>query len=303
MTCLAVDVGGTKIAAARVSPEGDIEGRVHTVATPAREGSGAVIDTLTSVVRRLDHDDVEVVGISSAGVIDSDRGVVLASTASICGWAGTELGPRLEKRLGWPVSVLGDGHAFAVGEAVYGAARDAHSLLLLAVGTGVGGSYVSGRRPLLGRHFAGGHVGHVAVPEAAGLLCDCGKYGHVEALGGGAGMVRWYRAKGGDASVDSAADLFRRRCTDPVAAAAIELGASAVGTAAGSLANAFDPEVVVVAGGLSQAGTTWEAPMRSSFTAALMPGLADMPLKISEPGAWLALRGAAYYAMTREERA
>jgi glucokinase len=300
VSCLAADVGGTKIAAARVSDEGVVEGSVLTVPTPAAQGPQAVLEALVAVLRRLDRRKVSAVGVSSAGVIDSSAGTVRGSTASIRGWAGTAISEYVIRALGCPVFVLGDGHAFAVGESVYGSARDADSLLVLAAGTGVGGSYVSSRQPLLGSHWAGGHFGHVPVPQAVGLDCDCGRSGHLESIGSGAGMVRWYHRNGGDPQVTAARELFARADAEPTAARAVELGASALGTAAGGLANAFDPDVVVIAGGLSQAGARWEEPLRASFDQTLIPILAGMPLVTSEADAWLALRGVAYYAQMRK---
>ncbi len=100
--------------------------------------------------------------------------------------------------------------------------------------------------------------------------------------------------------LQTAQELFRVADTDSTAARAIELGASAVGTAAGGLANAFDPDVVVIAGGLSQAGPRWQEPLRAAFEQNLIPALSGMSLLISEAEAWLVLRGAAYYAQTRK---
>jgi glucokinase len=297
---LAVDIGGTKIAAARVSAAGEIEGEVLTVPTPADQGPGAVLDAASVLLRRLGVDDVSAVGVSSAGVIDSSTGTVRGATASITGWTGTQISAQLSQAVQRPVFALGDGHAFAVGEAVYGRAKDADSVLVLAVGTGVGGSFVAGRMPMVGSHWAGGHFGHVPVPQADGMSCYCGKLGHLEAIGSGAGMLRWYHGNGGDPSLQTAQELFRVADTDSTAARAIELGASAVGTAAGGLANAFDPGVVVIAGGLSQAGPRWQEPLRAAFEQNLIPALSGMSLLISEAEAWLVLRGAAYYAQTRK---
>ena len=301
MTTLAVDIGGTKIAVARVSAEGDVHAPVRTAPTPAADGPDAVLDTVAALSEDLDGSDVRTVGVSSAGVIDPSSGTVLGATRSIAGWTGTPVAQRLAVKLDRPVYALGDGHAFALGEALYGVGRGAESLLVLAAGTGIGGSYVAGLEPLFGSHAAGGHFGHVSVPEAEGSMCDCGVSGHVEAVAGGAGMVREYHRRGGDASVTQASELFARAATDSSARAAVQRGAAGLGTAAGSLANAFDPTLVIVAGGLTRAGRSWTEQVLASFRAVLMPRLADMPLVISEPAAWLALRGAAYYAERRQE--
>jgi glucokinase len=303
VTSLAVDIGGTKIAAGRVSAAGELEGPVLTAPTPADDGPRAVLDTVVAMLGKLGLDDVSEVGVSSAGVIDSSTGTVLGATASITGWTGTRIAEQLGGATGCPVFALGDGHAFALGEAVYGTARGAESVLVLAVGTGVGGSYVAGRTPLTGTHSAGGHFGHIAVPQADGMPCDCGKVGHLEAIGSGAGMLRWYHANGGDHALPTARDLFSAAAGDETAARAIRMGASAVGTAAGGLTNAFDPGVVVVAGGLSQAGPRWEQPLREAFAQTLIPALSGTSLLISQADAWLVLRGAAYYAQVRKVRA
>jgi glucokinase len=301
VTTLAVDIGGTKIAAARVSAVGEVQAPVRSSPTPAAQGPAAVLEAVLRLLNDLDGSDVRAVGVSSAGVIDPDRGAVLGATMSIAGWAGTPVAQRLAAELGRPVYALGDGHAFALGEALYGAGRGADSLLVLAAGTGIGGSYVAGLEPMFGSHAAGGHFGHVSVAEAEGLLCDCGVRGHVEAVAGGAGMIREYHRRGGDTTVSQAVELFTRAATDDHASAAVRRGAAGLGTAAASLANAFDPTMVIVAGGLTRAGRSWTEQVLASFRASLMPRLADMPLVISEPGDWLALRGAAYYAKRREE--
>lgn len=300
MTTWAVDIGGTKIAAARVLDDGVVEGEPIVLRTPGSDGPGAVLAQVLSALGHLSPHAVDGVGISSAGVIDSVRGTVLGSTASIRGWAGTDLAGHVARAFGLPTTAIGDGHAFAIGEAVYGEAAGHESALVLAVGTGVGGSYVEHRAPMQGSHWAAGHFGHLPVPQAAGMPCYCGRTGHLEAIGSGAGMHRWYLANSGDPAVSSARQVIERADHDPVAAAAVALSAAAVGEAAAGLANAFDPGVVVIAGGVSQSGSRWEDPMREAFAATLIPALEDMPLVVSDAGDWLALRGAAHYA--RQQR-
>lgn len=299
MTSWAVDIGGTKIAAARVFDDGAIDGEPIVVRTPGAAGPGAVLAQVVQVLGHLKPLEVEGIGISSAGVIDSTSGTVVGSTESIPGWTGTNLAAHVANACGLPVTAIGDGHAFAIGEAVYGKAAGHGAALILAVGTGVGGSYVRHGVPLQGSHWAAGHFGHVPVPQATGLPCYCGRTGHLEAIGSGAGMLRWYHEQGGEPAVTSAKPLVERAAHDPVAAAAVSLSAEAVGGAAAGLANAFDPDVVVIAGGVSQAGPRWEKPMRSAFAATLIPALDHMPLIVSEAGDWLALKGAAHYAHRR----
>lgn len=296
---LSADIGGTKIAAARVRPDGTIDSDVLQVATPATHGAAAVLGATRSLLEKLRTPKVTVVGVSSAGVIDSQHGVVVAATSSISGWAGTPVADQLRSDLGLPVHVLGDGHAFGLGEAVYGVGRGQRSLLLLAVGTGVGGSYVEDGRPHLGAHHVAGHFGHIAVPQAAGLPCPCGRTGHLEAIAGGAGILSWYHGHGGDPTVTSTRELFAGP-GDGVAAEALDLAGAALGTGAASLANALDPTVVVVAGGLAQPGTEWERTAQQAFADHLVPALDGLRLTLSTAGTVTALRGAAHCAWARE---
>lgn len=294
-----MDIGGTKLAVAHVSSNGDIQGDVLVAPTPAADGPGAVLHALAALLRRVDPGGTSAIGVAAAGVVDCDRGVVLSATSSIAGWTGTAVAAPLTAELGVPAFVLNDGHAFALGEAAYGAGSGRDSLLLLIAGTGVGGSYVRHGEPMFGANWVGGHFGHLSVPQAVGISCYCGGTGHLEAIASGAGMVDWYRAQGGAHSVSQTRELFERLAEDPVAREAVELGAAAFGLAAGSLVNAFDPDMVVVAGGLSEAGPAWEGPMRRAYAQALMPALTGTPLVRSASGTWPSLRGAAYFAMSQ----
>lgn len=313
---LAADIGGTKTAAARVSARGRIlDDRIETVPTPAAAGPAAVLRTVVELFERLGRDDAAAVGISTAGVVDPATGRIASATSSLPGWAGTAVAEELGAALARPVRVLNDGHAFGVGEAAYGHGRavtagrgidPTPTLLLLAVGTGIGGAFVRGDEPLLGAHGVAGHVGHVPVPEAEGLPCPCGRTGHAEAIGGGAGLLAWYHRAGGDRTVASAQAVVLRAAepggADPLAARAVHRSAAAVGRVAGGLANVLDPDVVVLAGGLAQAGPPWLDAVRAAYDQTLMGVLAGLPLQVADGGVATALRGAARYAWRRTWR-
>ncbi|MBK8436619.1 MAG: ROK family protein [Austwickia sp.] len=154
-------------------------------------------------------------GVSTAGVVDTTTGTITTATTSLRGWSGTPVAAVVSERIGLPVHVLNDGLAFGVGESVYGLGSRLRgtggrvpSMLLVVVGTGIGGAIVVGDDPWLGARGVAGHVGHVPVPEADGLPCPCGRTGHVEAVGGGAGLLAAYHRGGGDRSVGSAREVL-----------------------------------------------------------------------------------------------
>lgn len=303
MRCVvAVDLGGTKTAGAVVTDDGTIRARA-SIPTASRVGGAVILDATTALVRDLLAlaaglgDEVVAVGVGSAGVIDARTGEVVSATDAIRGWAGTHLGGELRVRLGLPVAVDNDVHAHALGEAWLGACAGRGSALVVAAGTGVGGSFLLDGRPLHGAHHVAGHVGHVSVPEADGVPCTCGSVGHVEAVASGPGLHAVYLALGGASEAATARDVVARAAAgDGIALAAVDRAATALGRAVGGLVNVLDPEVVVVGGGLAGAGPLWWSAMERAVRAELIGLIADVPVVEATLGSDAALVGAARLA-------
>ncbi|MFE0463541.1 ROK family protein [Kitasatospora sp. NPDC058965] len=142
------------------------------------------------------------------------------------------------------------------------------------------------------RHVAG-HLGHLAVPAAAGLACSCGGTGHVEAVASGPAMLAAHRRAAGDPGVpDLRAVAALARAGDPVAAGVLATGAAALGQALGGLANLLDPDLVLVGGGVTGCGEPWWGPLRAAFAAELLAPLAEVRLTPGRLGTAAALVGA-----------
>ena len=184
-----------------------------------------------------------------------------------------------------------------------GPAAGTASSLLVAFGTGVGGSFVLGGQPVLGHRYVGGHVGHFASPyafhEGAPVPCVCGGAGHVEAIASGPAIRETYLRLGGPADAPDARAVFALAgAGDPAAIKAVGIGAGAAGQAVGGLANILDPEVVVVSGGLSDAGAPWWRPMERALRTELLPALAGLPVLPAKLGNAAAMVGAARLVLT-----
>lgn len=303
---IGVDLGGTKTAAGVVCASGEVL-FPETIPTLNRAGSDAILDATAALVSSLisraqaEGLDVAGVGVGSAGVIDAGRGVVVSATDAILGWAGTALTDGLAARLGLPpssIKAVNDVHAHALGESWAGAAAGTASSLLVAFGTGVGGSFVLAGHPVLGHRFVGGHVGHFASPYAydggTPVPCVCGGSGHVEAIASGPAVRETYVRLGGRAPATDARAVFALAGSgDALAATAIGAAAAAAGQAVGGLANVLDPAVVVVSGGLADAGAPWWEPMERALRAELLPALAGLPVLPARLGNAAALVGAA----------
>ena len=232
------------------------------------------------------------------------------------GWAGTDLVTELSARSGRPVRVVNDVHAHALGEAAAGASRGTRNSLLVAAGTGIGGGFITDGHLLTGRNSAAGHVGHVPSAAASGLACPCGGTGHVEAIASGPAILNTYRrlvdASDSPTSTPVAAPVpantrelaAAASAGDALAVRAFDIGARALGSALGGIANVLSPEVIVVGGGLAEMDETWWAPLREAFAAELIPATSGTQLVKAELGQDAALIGAAslWNAEQRETR-
>lgn len=303
---IGVDLGGTKTAAGVVSEAGEMAFS-ETIATLNRAGGEAILDATAALVSGLrdraaaEGMPIAGVGIGSAGVIDAGRGIVVSATDAIRGWAGTALTAGLARRLGLApeaVRAVNDVHAHALGEAWRGAAAGTASSLLVAFGTGVGGSLVLDGRPVLGHRYVGGHVGHFASPYASHdgkpLPCVCGGAGHVEAVASGPAIHAAFRRLGGAPEVpDTRAVFALANAGNAEARLAITAGAEAAGQALGGLINILDPAVVVLSGGLADAGDPWWRPMKAALRRELLDPLIKVPVLRAGLGNAAAIVGAA----------
>ena len=289
---LALDIGGTKTAAALVTEDGALLDRCRS-RTPAALGADAVMAEALGMARALTADRAPVgVGIGSAGVIDTDTGTVRSATDALPGWTGTDLRGTFHRELGLPVSVANDVHTHALGEHWRGAARDHECVLFVAAGTGVGGALLIDGDVRSGARSAAGHIGHVPVPEADGLACPCGANGHVEAVASGPALERAHRVADGPVTrLEEVVEAAEGG--DPSARAVLATGARALGTALAGVANVLDPDLIVVGGGVTAAGEHWWPHLRQGIADGTIPALRGLPVAASQLGADAALLGAA----------
>ncbi|TCO64766.1 ROK family protein [Actinocrispum wychmicini] len=263
-TALALDIGGTKIAAAVVDDHGEV---IHQAAraTPLYDVDHAWQAVLDAATEALDGRKVDGIGIACAGPIDTVAGTV--SPINVGCWREFPLVARL--RQVFPdvqVELAGDGICMALGEHWMGAGRDADFLVGLVVSTGVGGGLVLHGRPYGGRTGNAGHIGHVVV-EPDGVPCSCGGRGCVETIAGGPHLVRWARRQGWPApdNADAAHLAAAALAGDDIALAAFDRAGRAVGLAIAATAALCDLDLAVVGGGVAQAGDILLEPVRRAL--------------------------------------
>ena len=253
---IGVDVGGTKVAGGVVDEHGNILAQ-HRVHTPARDAE-ATTEAITSVIQTLRTDyTIEGVGIGIAGFVDADRSMVYFAP-NLLGWRNGPLREEVEKRVRLPVVVENDANAAAWGEARFGAGRADKFLVCVTVGTGVGGGIVVNGRAIEGANSIAGEWGHNSLPwpaagELPGPRCGCGKAGHIEAFLSGPGLLRDYRLAAGE-SLEPAQIVARAESGDSTCEAVLARYEERLARALASVINLLDPDVIVLGGGMSNAG-------------------------------------------------
>ncbi len=272
---IGIDIGGTKIAGGVVDELGQVlaQDRVPTDAgDPA-----ALEDAVVAMVQRLSGDERLPVGVAAAGFIDAAQSTVYY--APNISWRNEPLRQRLEQRLGVAVVVDNDANAAGWAEFRFGAGRLVSDMVVLTLGTGVGGAVIVSDRLLRGGFGVAGELGHLrVVPD--GRACGCGARGCLEQYasgralqraaaeiadaGGVGGPLAAARAAAGGELVG--ADIGRLIGEgDPGAVAALQQVGSWVGQACASLAVSFDPQLFVLGGGVAAAGERLLDPVRRAF--------------------------------------
>ena len=265
-TVLALDVGGTKMAAGLVASDGSV--LVHgRAATPQSADAETLWDTLAELVDGLvaaAGSPYEGIGVGCGGPMLWPEGVV--SPLNIPGWRGFPLLDRVRERWGGgnPVAIHNDAVALAVAEHRWGAGRGHDDVLGVVVSTGVGGGLVLGGRRVDGASGNAGHVGHVVV-EPDGPACGCGGRGCLEAVARGPAIAAHAVVLGWTGEETGVAVAAGAQAGDEACLAAFARAGRAVGTGIASAVALLDVDVVSVGGGVAQAGDVFFGPLRAAF--------------------------------------
>ena len=274
---IGVDVGGTKVLGGVVNEHGTV--LAHARRDTPRQGGSALTQAIADVARELMHDfDVTCVGISAAGFVSSDRKTMLA-TPNIAGWNGVNLDKELGTLIGLPLVIENDANAAAWGEARFGAGVNEEHLMMLTIGTGIGGGVVVNGQLYRGAFGIAAEFGHMRVVPG-GHLCGCGARGCFEQYASGNALLRHAR-EAISASPEIARNLLAfgdgtvagltgkhitdaARQGDAVALAAFNTTAQWLGAGIASLSVLLDPACVVIGGGVIDAGEILLAPTRAA---------------------------------------
>jgi glucokinase len=311
---IGVDVGGTKVAAGVVDEKGAILSRTRR---PTPSASPAdVEDVIAGCVQELraKSDEIEAVGIGAAGFIDADRATVLV--APNLSWRGEPLRDAVAERVGLPVVVENDANAAAWAEYRFGAGRGESHLVVVTVGTGIGGGIVLDGRLYRGRFGIGAEFGHMRISDS-GRRCGCGQRGCWEQYCSGRALLHEAReiadvqrgygrrllelGDGRPEGIEAIEVTQAAREGDPAALDCFEQIGGHLGQGLADLAAVLDPSAFVVGGGVADAGELLLGPARRVF-AERLTGTRHRPhaqIRLAELGNDAGLVGAADLARHR----
>ncbi|MBI2953710.1 MAG: ROK family protein [Chloroflexi bacterium] len=291
---VAIDLGGTNLRVAAVTFDGQI---LRRASTPTRAAEG-----VASVINRMVRKAFEVIGadhlkqaaglvVAAPGPTDPWTGTII-NPPNLPGWVNVPLKKELEARLGLSTFVANDANAAALGEYHFGAGRGTRHMIYVTVSTGIGGGIIVDGKLLLGKNGGAGEVGHMTI-DMDGPRCACGNVGCLEAMASGTAIARQASERlragvkssildevGGDLSLVTGMVVVQEaEKGDRLATEIITTAATAVGVGMVNLVNLFDPEVIAIGGGISNAGPLLFDPVRQIVNERAM-GIAKEGLRI-----------------------
>ena len=273
-----IDLGGTNIAVGVVSSEHQIIGKA-SIPTGVPDTAEHIADRMAMAARMaaedagISLDEIETVGIGSPGSVDPHKGIV--QNAFNLGFVGVPLRQLLGERLHKPVYLENDANAAAYGEVMAGAAKGYRNVVVITLGTGVGGGILVDGRLITGVSYCGGELGHMGMVYD-GEPCTCGRRGCVEAYCSATALIRQTKRKmlehreslmwqlcGGDIDkVNGRTSFDAMRQKDAAAVQVVEQYISYLGFAVCSIINLLQPEILLIGGGISKEGDVLLNPIR-----------------------------------------
>jgi glucokinase len=279
-----VDLGGTKISAGAMPTDGTREIAMRMIPTLAEGGANAVVDRIAALIEDViaatqaetgaDRSDFLGVGIGSPGPLDRARGLVIVTPN--LGWRDFPLRDEVSRRVGLPATLDNDANCATLGEYWVGAAKGGRNVVGMTIGTGIGGGLILDGKLYHGSADAAGEIGHTTI-DSTGRRCKCGNYGCLEAYTSGPAIAERARETlevdsdsilpslvDGDVSQITAATVFEAsKREDRVALEVVRDTAHFLGVGVSNLINIFNPDIFVIAGGVTQAGELLFEPLRA----------------------------------------
>ena len=273
---LSMDIGGTAVKLGLV----DEEGRIHGKREASVHFDGYKTPILTTAIRearaflRERNIPIEGIGVSATGQIDTRERTVVGTNGKIPGYEGTQIGRELEEAFGLPVTALNDANAAALGECFAGRAKGMEDVVMLTLGTGVGGGVIIGGKIYGGMRGIAGELGHFTLYQD-GEPCPCGKRGCYENYASATALVRAAQRAAGETDMDGRTVFGRAAQGDARMLGVISRWLDDVAAGITGLVHIFNPRMVLIGGGISAQEKLLIEPLRQRVLSQVMPRFAQ----------------------------
>ena len=302
--CFGIDIGGTTVKCGLFSVKGDILDKWEIPTRTENNGVNILPDVAAAIDAKIQEkgiarDAIAGVGLGIPGPVNEDGAVICAVNLH---WGYVELEKELEKLTGLTVKAGNDANVAALGEMWKGGGAGYHNVVMVTLGTGVGGGIIVNGKIITGTHGAGGEIGHIHVEDDETLSCNCGNQGCLEQYASATGVVRL--ANRMLAATDKASVLRNEEVTakavfdavkagDELAMEVAEKFGKYLGTALAVIAGVVDPEVFVIGGGVSKAGKILLDYVEKYYKKYVFQGSRDCAFALAELGNDAGICGAA----------
>jgi len=285
---LALDLGGTHFRLALADESGEVLSHYEDLTFAGKgpeQGIRRIVGAAREMLSGTDTGSLRGMGVAAAGLIDCEAGVLLTSP-NMQSWYKSPLKEILERELKMPVWVGNDANLAALGEHMFGAGKDSDDIIYLTVSTGIGGGVITGGELLSGSCGFAGELGHMTI-DVNGPRCKCGNVGCLEVMASGTAIARLAVERLEDGEESAIADLVDGdldRVTAEVVAGAAKSGdtlakevmqtaATNLGVGVVNMVHIFNPELVIIGGGVSKAGDLIFEPVRRVVAERIMPDI------------------------------
>ncbi|WP_290370034.1 ROK family glucokinase [Paenibacillus sp. CECT 9249] len=317
-TMIGIDIGGTTVKIGLLTKEGDIAHKWEIPTNRENLGKHIVDDIWRSVSSKLTElhiakDKLIGIGVGAPGFTDKNTGVV--HEAVNVGWKNYDLGAQLQERSGLPVFVENDANMVALGENWKGGGNRAKDLIAITLGTGVGSGIIANGEILSGTNGTAGEIGHI-IADPNGYPCNCGRTGCLDTVASATGIVRQAMEQMKDDPNGALAALYSNKGTidakdvfdaarqgDPGCERVIRRIADLLGFVLAGAAAVINPSIIVIGGGVSQAGDQLLRPVIDSFRTYSLPRISRAcEINIARLGNDAGMIGAAYLVMQQTQK-
>ena len=273
---LSIDIGGTAVKLGLVDRDGVIHAR-HEASVSFDGYKTPILQTVLKEAEAFlsrEQASIEGTGISATGQIDNKTGAVIGTNGRIPHWEGSQLTLEAEKRFGVPAYALNDANAAALGECFAGRAKGLSDVIMVTLGTGVGGGIVIGGHLFAGPRGLAGELGHFTL-DRHGPLCTCGKRGCYENYASTTALVQLAQERTGEPGLNGRIVFTRAKAGDETMLRVLDAWIDAIAEGITGLVHIFNPQMVLIGGGVSSQEDLLVAPLRKRVLSGVMPRFTD----------------------------